>query len=267
MRAFASLRLRSWSRTCALVLASACAGGQSGTESEGGKFEDPWTTLNAPDCGCALANAGTAVRATLDSQDACGLRATVRELLGRGPLAEGPALAVGDELGGAPLLPCAEGLSLSAGEELLIIHVPGPEATHACPERVGCEAGCPLPALDPDGGIDAASIDTYDVCARRCAIDTADACAAHAGYARLHGQLLVVPWAQTLQVSSAGDSKLSLPRAELATLLDPLACGKALYPDSAASADVEGDLPNASLDVLQSDADAGAEPGSRCGAQ
>lgn len=251
---------------CALLLAlGACTGGQSGTESGGGKFEDPWITLKAIDCGCALAGAGTAVRATLTSQDACGLRASVVEVLGRGPLAEGPALAEGDELGGAPLLPCAEGLALAEGDDLLLVHVPGPEATTACPERLGCEAGCPLPALGPDGGIDARAIDAYDRCAQRCGIDTAEACAEHAGYARLHGQLLVVPWAPLLQVSSAPDAGVSLPRDDLQLLVDPVACGPALYPEAAQSDVLAADAPSPAGALPSDDTSDGGVEAPRCG--
>lgn len=265
------MRLAStWSWTLpawAALLAAGCGGGQSGTESEGGRTIDPMITLLAAPCACALAGTGTAVRATVLGQDECGvLRAEVLELLGRGPLPAGPALAVGDELGGTPLLPCAEGLSVAAGDEVLIVHVPGAEATDGCPERLGCQAGCPQPGLTPDGEIDAASNDAYERCAQRCELDTASMCAAHAEYAQLHGQLLVAPWAPELQLSSAADEPLSLPRAELPVLLDPTVCEMTLYPDAGIPDFAAAGGPVGTDELPDAGADAGQEGAPSCGA-
>jgi hypothetical protein len=234
-----------------------CTGGQSGTESEGGRFDDnPFMIQLAGFCGCALAYGGTAVRAEIDAHDGCGTQATVREVLGRSPLAEGPRLAIGDAIGGMPLWPCAEGLTLASGDEVLIVHVPGAEATDGCPERLNCSAGCPAPTLLDDGGIDEAANDAYERCALRCEIDTADACAAHAGYAQLHGQLLIAPWADPLRISSAEGEAVSLPRSQLTVLLDAVECEPTLYPDAGAPGSAVGGGP-AAADVMPFDVDAG----------
>jgi hypothetical protein len=137
--------------------------------------------------------------------------------------------------------------------------VPGPEATFGCPGRSSCSAGCPAPDIRDDGGIDRVSIDAYDRCALRCEIDTADACAAHTGYAQQHGQLLIAPWAETLRISSAEGEALSVPRAQLSVLLDPVACQPTLYPDAGIQELAMAGDPSIAADNLPVDADAGAD--------
>ena len=198
-----------------MLLGAACAGGQSGTESGGGKFDpmDIFTTVRTAPCGCALAASGTAVRATITGQDACGVRARVQEVLGAGPEAPEAQPEPGEELGGLPLAPCAEGLSLALGDEVLLVHVPAGD-----------------PALK-DGA--------------------------------LHGELLVVPWAATLQVSSAESEPVSLPREQLEVLIDPDLCLSTLYPDAGTDGLLPADGP---FDPLDAGAvDAGADGGPGCG--
>lgn len=122
------------------TLASACLGGQSG-----GEVTEPDTAISElVPCECAVGAVGTAVHATLERVDACGIGATVDAIVARG---ERQDIAVGDSIvDGIDV--CEVGTGLEAGDEVLLIYnLPAP----------------PPPELAPDGGFPPSPAQVYAV--------------------------------------------------------------------------------------------------------
>lgn len=125
---------------CLLTAATACVGGQSGTETPApvaGRGEPPMPdrpdaevqiTSTTP-CPCSLADGSALLRVRLLAIDACQVRARVAEVL-----AVAPGLTLGFEVGDeleatrkrAP--GCGSGLGLVAGDEALLAYAPSPDA-------------------------------------------------------------------------------------------------------------------------------------------
>ena len=208
-----------------LVAVGACVGGQSGTETGGGKFEpDPTATImNTPGtCACALSGSpAVALRATVVRVERDGVRLRVRALLDEGPVEPLLRFAPGDEIGGDWAEPgCDPFQGVQPGDDVAALHVPGAQISYECPERRACSsARCDLlRAGDP----------RLATCDGDCQRETQAQCATHAGEALLSGRVLIARWGGELVLPLAQGGQrlgeLRLAPSQLPQLLDSAQC-------------------------------------------
>jgi hypothetical protein len=239
----------------AVGVLAGCAGGQSGTESGGGKFEPDITHFNPTriTCACALSNqaSGIALRGTVVQAQDEAVHIRVDRLIGSEPsLPRELRFSVGQIAGGWASPGCQPETALQPGEDVAMIEVPGPIADIECPEYLACTTqqcfAQPLEELDGER------------CDADCRQSTRAQCASHAAEARMGGSVLVLRWGRelTIPIGFEHESELQLPSAHVMDLLDASKCNallEAAMPDGGSGEALGSDV------IDGADSDAGAD--------
>ena len=217
------------------ALAVGCIGGQSGTESGGGKRPPPVPGIPIVNiakagsgCPCALSGRpAVALRGRVVRVDDEHVRVRVRTVLGEGPIEPELRFAPGDEIGGAVSEPgCEPTPRLQAGDDVAVLHVPGAQTGLECPEYRSCMSQqCDsLLAGDP----------RLDGCEPDCQQETRAQCSTRGQAALLDGRMVIARWDGELSlplVPGGVQGYLRVPVDDVTDLLDQPVC-EALFTEA-----------------------------------